>query len=446
MPDIERDLREYLDAVTERVAAAEPTTVEKRSSTALRRGWWVAAAAVIAVTVVAVGLLSGDDRSTDPDEAPVVSEPESEEPRPDTSTHSEQEPRDPALPPPLEFDELGDGWRELPDEVSIIEIGGHPIAVRDSSARLLRAGERLIGVYPENQGNDVTAQVWDTSLNEVRAAAPSGVVWRANPTIVWTGEEVLIMGGSNGPGLDPLSVSYDPSGDEWRTLASPPGIDAGINSALGQGIWTGSEVVFWQEDLAYDPAADAWHEIAPSPLSDRAIPAVVAVDGQVWVWGGCPNVGTDERCASDGTAHADGAIYDPDADRWRSIADGGPTPGAEVHAVWTGSEALVVTGRHSPDPGRLSIAAYDPVIEQWRDIDPPEDEYGPLISVTAGAPGVVVVGGSGPAQLLDPASGTWRQLGDPPLVALGVAATWVDDTLVVTGAGRTVAFDAGSFR
>lgn len=407
MPTIEDDLRRYLDAITAQVDDAAGIGHPSERSRLPRRRWApvaVAAAAVVAALVATVGLFIGEDGSS------VVTD----------------RPSDPA-----DADAVKGRWERLPDELE----------VSDSHAGLIWTGDELIGVYPENGGDDVAVQVWNRELTEVRVGASSGMEWRAFPTVVWTGSEVLVIGGGNGPGIETLGGAYDPASDSWRYITPGPGFEPGLSDPIAQpGVWTGSEVVFWDAALAYDPETDSWHSIAASPLSTRARSAVAANESQVLVWGGCPTGITDDDCDVDGAGLSDGAIYDVGSDTWTRIPEGGPVPGAELEASWTGSEFLVVTSRNGPLDGTTRVASYDPDDDRWQQMaDLPRDDW-VLFDLVITDFGPVVVGGGQPAIRLDQEQGAWQELGDPPLITKGAAAAWTGSRLVVTG-GRP----AGSY-
>lgn len=92
------------------------------------------------------------------------------------------------------------------------------------------------------------------------------------------------------------------------------------------------------------------------PLQARGGHSVIWTGEEMIVWGGS----ADEL---DQTLFADGAAFDPVANTWRMIAPAPLEPRLDHHAVWTGSEMLIVSGA-----GLLDGAAYDPVSDSWRPI------------------------------------------------------------------------------
>lgn len=112
---------------------------------------------------------------------------------------------------------------------------------------------RLVAVRSINGGYDVAAYVYDATTGTAAPTAPSGFGWRGTTTVVWTGERVLVIGGSSGSDYSPAWPAYDPVADVWDELVVDP-IPHGIRVGRG-GVWTGTEVVFVRAGIALDPRA-----------------------------------------------------------------------------------------------------------------------------------------------------------------------------------------------
>ncbi len=81
----------------------------------------------------------------------------------------------------------------------------------------------------------------------------------------WTGEELVVLGGSPTPFGPAAAVAYDPAEDRWRTLPSPP--DDLTAEALAVA-WDGRRLVVTNYSMAaatYDPAADRWEALPDVP-------------------------------------------------------------------------------------------------------------------------------------------------------------------------------------
>ncbi len=249
----------------------------------------------------------------------------------------------------------------------------------------------------ENGGDMVAGEILDLSSRTAEPIAASPLRWRAFAMVGWTGEEVIVTGGSNGPGIDVSGAAYDPSADSWRRISDPPGFEPGVsdNQAIGPGVWTGTELISWQSGLAYNPANDSWREIAPSPLTARMDEAVTATNGDVLVWGGCDRESVPNCDDALEVPLSDGAIYDPENDVWTMLPDGPLDGGAGAMAVdtsWDGRVVVVVP--HPVEPDASTVAAIDPISLEWTELPPLPDGAGKRSSaLTWTGTDVVIWGG-----------------------------------------------------
>lgn len=160
------------------------------------------------------------------------------------------------------------------------------------------------------------------------------------------------------------------------------------------------------------PSPDAWSRLPDGPLAPRAQPLVVSTGTGVLVWGGY-----------DGTRpFGDGAYYDARERVWHPLP---PAPLAagrgDAIGVWTGVEVVVVNGVD----GDVRSAAFDPATRTWRALgDPPVDNAANASSKIVAVDGTVVLvsvaeDGRAPqdqvARLDDLASGRWRTVPSPPI-------------------------------
>ncbi len=271
---------------------------------------------------------------------------------------------------------------------------------------------------------------------------------RYSHSAVWTGTEMIVVGGINDDDNDGNSdetdagsrehgaAAYDPATKAWRTLADPPDLIDGSAHA----VWAGDEMVVlatdWDDTVnasaapddpagaIYDPAQDSWRAIAPFPqgMGDLS-PAIAAywVDGRVIVLGVA--AGGVSMPPGDGAA-----AYDPTTDEWEALDDV-PLPFESAGAASTGDGVVVVgpdTPRRSDNtlpPGTaMAAAALDPTTGTWRALPTPPGAVrsGPVVAWTGTE--VVVVGGySGPTTALadgfelDLATGSWSSVPPAPL-------------------------------
>jgi hypothetical protein len=183
-------------------------------------------------------------------------------------------------------------------------------------------------------------------------AAPTG---RFTPAAVWTGKRVLVWGVQDHSDNPPTPNGvYDPATDSWSPMSS-----AG-DPRMGQYVvWTGKEMIVWSEPgktAAYRPDTDSWRLVSMEGAPEwREWAAVVWTGSVMIVWGGSTTVQNPYEV----TSRKDGAIYDPEADRWTPIPPTcAPSRRALPIAAWTGS-ALLVWGGYDGSTGSDHEALHD---------------------------------------------------------------------------------------
>jgi hypothetical protein len=232
---------------------------------------------------------------------------------------------------------------------------------------------------PAGRGSKAPGAIYDVARNRWTALTPGPLGNRSSHTAVWTGQEMIVWGGFSGSGgvrrkseLRADGAAYDPRSDAWRMIAPAPLSPRQYHVA----VWTGEEMIVWggsrpirreQERLlydgaAYDPERDEWRRLAKTRLFGE--PGGILVAGAepdlkaIWtgeemiVWG--PN---------------GGARFDPDGESWDRI----PRPPSAVRVpyagssiIWTGRELIVWGGvGTSGDDFIAAGAAYDPREQRW---------------------------------------------------------------------------------
>lgn len=317
------------------------------------------------------------------------------------------------------------------------------------------------------EGLNITFELWVTQDCELRVgttdiisrpdpcryfelydpeATPEGCLGpfepRAAHVAVWTGEEVIIYGGTTGVDLgQPLrsGLAYNPATGAWREITPSP---------LGQAWWPQLKA-FWADDrmlvvgkvekdgahairvLAYSPDADTWSVSAPAPEERGNVGAVVWTGEEVVLVGGDNN-------APDDTAWA----YRPSTDEWRQLPDPGIDPVEGMEGVWTGTEAIFAGGYIGAEP--FPAVAYRPNSESWRQLPAPLGrQLDDHEMVWTGRQVILYSGHSGPSHLetlliYDPASDAWSESSPMPMApAKRLAGAWTGDRLIIWGGYAT---------
>lgn len=209
---------------------------------------------------------------------------------------------------------------------------------------------------------------YDPGANTWRPLPASPLAPRTRASVLWTGREMLLWGG-DGPNEQALAdgAAYDPAADTWRPIAASP-----LSSRTFRTIWTGTEMLAWGsqagtddrvDGAAYDPATDAWRPLAASPLTARTLPAGEWTGTEVLLWGGQADE-ADAVDPADQPYLADGAAYNPTTDTWRPMAASPLAPRA-TRGFWTGT-ALLVWGGEGPNAAFDDGASYDPATDRWQ--------------------------------------------------------------------------------
>lgn len=311
---------------------------------------------------------------------------------------------------------------------------GRPLAVTANPRTrptVLWTGDRVLLFGGQPDPGDDTGLIIDPTTSAWTTMAPSPLGSRVGHTAVWTGEEMIVMEGA--PVGQAAAVAaqeidgaaYDPSDNTWRPIA-----DAPVNPRTGHvALWTGEEMLVFGGSrtfetqvpiAAYDPAADTWRLGAPAPL-DRSFGLVGAV------WTG------DEAVIWTGDGPNDVAAYDPATDTWRQLP---PSPHGlrSVTATWTGTH-LVLLGIPLPgsDIGGMALHLAD---ERWTVLPPSPQSFAATHQSVWTGESVVLVGGPEevPGVVWTPSTSRWALLPPAPQAALsGHAVVWIDSGLFMWG-------------
>jgi len=211
---------------------------------------------------------------------------------------------------------------------------------------------------PSQAALEGTASSWNAAWQEV----PKPPTDLGDTSLAWAGDRFLVVGGrqdgKQGCQKDAFAWS---SGGGWTSIAYPPK----PTCAPSNTVWTGQEALFigsyQHTTLAYDPSKDQWRELEPAPVGIQ-IETFAWTGKALLVWG-----------SSSRKSEPVAFSFDPDRNTWTSIA---PPPFSLnlADGAWTGKEFIVFgsqldNGNHADT--RYSVgAAYDPVLDRWRELPP----------------------------------------------------------------------------
>lgn len=271
------------------------------------------------------------------------------------------------------------------------------------------------------------------------ARAPSGLRGGAGDGVAWTGREMVVWA-SNSPDGPAGGAAYDPRTDTWRRLPTGPlGRREGYTS-----VWTGQELLVFGGTLgdhiatpsaaALRPSAGSWRRLK-SFNAEQDLPPLP--NGSVWsgreafvLWSAAGLTGIRPVLTA----------FDPTTNRLRRIslakAPVAPATRALMRPVaWTGTAVLFsTTTDHTPSSAPLVI--YNPRSGRWKRARPapcaPPSRYAQIAWI---GDGLVVACGTDGLQVYSPRTDRWRIIdaaGPSPLTSRS------DSTIVWTGSDLTV--------
>ncbi|MES2746265.1 MAG: hypothetical protein V4655_12615 [Bdellovibrionota bacterium] len=239
------------------------------------------------------------------------------------------------------------------------------------------ASERHTAVWTGKEmiiiGGLIVGDTTSTSLATIRAYDPRTNLWRIltapqefgarhDVAAVWTGKEVLIWGGfrTKGTSTDWVYSGFllNPETGAFRSVKTPdfwsPRSSTSKDDPRQTVIWTGENAIIWggTDSKTTDPLgailevtdkAIAWKKMN---VSSEAAPERLASHTAVWtgskmvIWGGY--LGTDDFSREITNT---GGVYDPKNDSWVATnLEGAPSKRAVHQAIWTGSKMVIISG------------------------------------------------------------------------------------------------------
>jgi hypothetical protein len=230
------------------------------------------------------------------------------------------------------------------------------------------------------------------AASDTPAPAVDVVAWRAlpapplspreQPAGFWTGEEVVLVGGSDAPPCPPNAscampktpplsdgAAYDPDAGTWRSIAEAP-----VAFSWAQPIVLGATAYLWVPGepqrpqapsafLAYRIDEDRWDELALPPGDPSTYHLVAAGERIVaYSW-------------SDEPREIPDFVLDPGSETWSELPDDPLSPGFDRVMRWSGAELLLFDHELVANPpGDIPLrgAALDLTSGEWRVLADPE--------------------------------------------------------------------------
>ena len=352
--------------------------------------------------------------------------------------------------------ESGDPGCIADDTWDSTTISGGPSARYDHSAvwtgNLLLVWGGTDGVDALGTGGryDPVTDSW-TAMSLV--GAPTA---RLSHTVVWTGSEMIAWGGSGSGSIFGDGARYEPVADVWSPVS---GVDAPAARNAHTAVWTGDLMIVWGGNYfgtvmatggAYRPSTDSWQAASTvGAPSARQFHAAVWADDELIIWGGyAPFVLP---------FYSTGGRYNPSSDVWLPTATANaPSGRADASIVWTGTFMVVWGGDDSSITRPNTGARYVPASDVWTSLNSLDAPSARTSHSTVWTGEEMIVwggyGGSGIGHLdtgsrYDPLQNTWSPMSTTgaPSPRAGHSGTLAEDLLLVWGGIRpaVMLFDDG---
>jgi N-acetylneuraminic acid mutarotase len=359
-------------------------------------------------------------------------------------------------------------------------------------AWLARAGNQADTAMTEPSGNYTLPEILDGAgcIGDTWTATAGPPDGRDGHTAVWTGNEMIIWGGT-GSGLN-TGARYNPSTDSWTATSTTNAPTARLRHTA---VWTGSEMIIWGGDSydgaqrlywntggRYNPSTNSWTATgATNAPSARSGHSAVWTGSEMIVWGGSNattvfntggrynrstnswtatatvNAPTARYGAStvwtgsemivwggynSGTYFNTGGRYNPSTNSWMATtATNAPSARSDQSAVWTGSE-MILWGGYNGNNNVNTGGRYNPATNSWATtstINAPSGRSGHTAVWTGSQ--MIIWGGIGGGQLLgnggryNPGTNSWMvtTTNNAPSARFGHTVIWTGNEMIVWG-------------
>jgi hypothetical protein len=246
----------------------------------------------------------------------------------------------------------------------------------------------------QNQDYRSDGAAYDPAANSWSLLPAAPLSGRTAMAAVWTGHDMFIWGGFTDDSrgsfhADGDGALYNPSTHQWRELPPAP-LSPRVNATA---VWTGSEVVVIggepavesirgganTDAAAYDPATNTWRPLPPPPTGhSRTIKSIVAIAAghSVYAWLAWDHLSLHAPVggsrSSGETLGRDLDRYDTSTGRWTQVHAKGDVPTGVNSPVWTGSEIIMPPAFQCPlsCPAQFGTFGwrFNPRTNTWTDI------------------------------------------------------------------------------
>ena len=167
---------------------------------------------------------------------------------------------------------------------------------------------------------------------------------RANHTAIWTGNCMIIWGGTDGHQSEYFNSGgkYNPIANVWTAMTTDNAPDPRVNNSV---VWTGNEMIVWGGNNStidfnnggkYNPTTNTWTATSTTNApTARTLSSAVWTGNEMIVWSG----------EFGAFGYGTGARYNPVTDSWTATSTSNAAAARDRHtAVWSGTEMIIWGG------------------------------------------------------------------------------------------------------
>jgi N-acetylneuraminic acid mutarotase len=333
------------------------------------------------------------------------------------------------------YDPVGDAW------LRTSELSNTP-AARHKHTAVWTGNEMIVWGGSTSGTTSVIGGRYNPNSDSWLPTTSQGPKVRNGPVVLWTGTEMLVWGGASTQTSTADGDRYNPATDTWSSM--PPAPTGGYGGSSG--VWTGLEMIVWGGSNApsaetamgsrYNPTTNTWSSISSAGAPSRRSGAVAVWTGsEMIVWGGAR--GSAVLPPITYTYFTDGGRYVPSSDSWGPVSTLNAPVNRSTPAVWTGTE-MVLWGGYNGTNALSTGARYRPSTNSWTSMSTsgaPAPRYFHS-AVWTGTEVIVWGGGLNTGGRYSPATDTWLPTStgaNVPPPASGNSAVWNGSSMIVWG-------------
>lgn len=220
-------------------------------------------------------------------------------------------------------------------------------------------GSRVLFFAGHDKGTNALtgAYLYDPVNDKWTSASTNGQPGaRLDPTVGFSGTQLLVYGGDTGFNNSASTYVYDLASNAWDHVNDGPTVRAGAFGAWDGTLlpaWSGNNNGFRTDGKLYDPVGDKW-----TSMGTTSQPSARWAPNRYTGWSFHIKPRVTLMVGGSGNSFAtDGGIYNSTTNGWTAVS-AWPSGASHIYGVgvWTGTEVVMWSGRTGTAAGTLTLA------------------------------------------------------------------------------------------